>query len=152
MSSVNNVIGEKTLLEKRIEGFWNRLKEICKSRASFRKQIEVDLRHIAFRAYETNDPVRNAIDNEKIASVIIHGWLNKQKCRFQDPIEIVVEGKFEGLMVVDIQKQKEFELDKICVRVVVRERKPKHLIVTVYPDRGGEIDMNSTPKVPNEIW
>ena len=149
---MTEIISEKALEDKRIAGFWEQLKGLCRSRSSFMKHIEVDRRHIAFRAAQTNDPVRNSMHNEKIASVLTHGWLNRNHCRSEAPMEIAVEGKFENLEVIDTQKAALTTIEVICVRVVVRERRPRHLVVTVYPDRSGEIDPNITPKVPNEIW
>ena len=93
---MTEIISEKALEDKRIAGFWEQLKGLCRSRSSFMKHIEVDRRHIAVRAAQTNDPVRNSIHNEKIASVLTRGWLNRNRCRSEGDRDRSGQGNRSG--------------------------------------------------------
>ena len=125
---------------------------LCGSRKAFKSAFEIDRHHVAVRAAQTASHLRWSLMNEEpLASIIKHGVLNAACSNDQNPIEIAVEGRFKDFQWVDpsqITGKMEGAEATLCVRVVVRERRPKHLIVTVYvlPEN------LALPEVANEIW
>ena len=136
----------------RLQKFHTLCISLCASRKTFKGAFEIDRHHVAARATQTASHLRWSLMNEEaLACVIKHGILNEPFSNDQNPIEIAIEGRFKDFQWVDpsqITGKMEGIEPTLCVRVVVRERKPKHLVVTVYvlPE-----DLALT-EVPNEIW
>jgi hypothetical protein len=91
---MGNLINQSTVDEKRLERFLGEVRDYCRSSKAFKKKIEIDVSHIAFRAAQANQEIRNAITPEQIASLILHGELHRQTCKVSSPLEIVLDGRF----------------------------------------------------------
>ncbi|MBF0441905.1 MAG: hypothetical protein HQK54_08385 [Oligoflexales bacterium] len=148
---MENLIPEQKVLDKRFQQFHSKIKSICNSPKNFKNGFDVQIGHIAWRAAQTMTDVRNAISNEKIASILIHGRVNEKHCNSSKPLELVVEGRFAELIVVEFNPIQEKKIKDVSIRVVVREGSPKHIIVTLYP-LTSEANVSSIPEVPNEVW
>jgi len=143
------------MADKRLHSFRQTLMQYCRKRSTFRNHIDINVCHVAKRSQEAIEPARVAITPELVAAMILHGAMNRSRCIVTGKLEIALEGKYAE---VRYPKQMSgngwvevIERD-LCVRVIVRETRPKHLVVTVYPDRCGDIDPNTVPRVPHEIW
>lgn len=66
---------------------------------------------------------------------------------------LAIEAKLKNFKWVDMNKMQEVTEREICVRLAVEESSPKHIVLSVYPDRLGEIDPLTTPEVDHEtVW
>ena len=138
-------------MSNRAEVFHRTVIHLCSSRNNFRNHFEVDRGHILFRSAQTGSDIRHALStNEVVSAVLTHGKLNKQRSHEKTSVEIAVEAKLSEFRWLDFSKAIEITENSVCVRVIVRERKPKHLVVTIYRD--DSIDPKSVPEVPHAIW
>ena len=144
-------IPENRMLDRRLEKFHSKLKSICNSSPSFKKSIDVQVGHIAWRAAQTMSDVRNAITNEHLASILINGRVNEKQCNTSAPLELVVEGRFVELMVLEFNPVRESKHNNVAIRVAVREGSPKHIVITLYP-LTSEQDLSGIPEVPKNVW
>ena len=139
--------------QARLKKFSRRVIEACRSRKSFRKQMEVDYGHIMWSAANKGQGVRLSFDNETIASVIVRGVLNETKSKPTGRIEAAFDAVVIAFRCTDWDAKEEIKIDKLALRAVVRETKPKMLVVTIYPDNGsGDFDLNSIPEISNDVW
>lgn len=138
----------------KIERFRKSLAQYCGKQSIFDSAIKLGMSHIGKRAGETQDWVRIAVGKEQIASIILRGYVNHSRSFVNSKTEIAIEDKFAQFKYTRLGKDGPEEVNEqdLCVRVVIRESSPKHLVVTVYPDREGQIDKATTPKVPYEVW
>lgn len=137
--------------DPKLAAFVRQLPDYCRSKKTFHKEVDINVSHIAFRAAETNKYIRHAVSTpEKIAAVILDGIVNEPRSVFGSAIQVAFEGKFANLRFVDWDKNEETTVAQACVRVVVKQSRPKHLVVTVYVDSTGDIDAAATPEVRNE--
>lgn len=127
---------------------------LCANRGSFKASFVLARKHIGERAAEANQYVRFALEtDEKVAALITHGKLNEERSRSMSPIELAIEGKFLNLEVVDWSNLSSIStkiVELVCARVIVKEGRPKHLIISIYPETN--LDPSLTPEVPNDIW
>ena len=143
---------DNLLMEKRLEKFLIQIRNICRSSGTFRKKIDVQVGHIAWRASETGSEIRNAINHEKIASILLNGRVNEGRCLSSKRLELVVEGRFSEIVYVASVPAREVKEKNVGFRVVVREGSTKHVVVTLYHLKNSDIETSSLPEVPNEIW
>lgn len=149
---VINFVTDTLLSNKRLERFLVQIRNICRSSGTFRKKIDVQVGHIAWRAMETGSEIRNAINHEKIASILLNGCVNKERCLISKRIELVVEGRFSEITYIASRPAREVKEKNAGFRVVVREGSAKHVVVTLYHLKNSETDTSTLPEVPNEIW
>ncbi|MCX6104312.1 MAG: hypothetical protein NTY08_00580 [Proteobacteria bacterium] len=142
----------QSMNDRRLEKFVNQVRDICRSPKSFKSRMDVDVGHIAWRAQAAGQDIRNAIDQEKMASLIINGTLRSQNCRTTPPIEAVFDGRFADLVETLFNPIRELKHQNIGVRIVVREGSAKHLVVTIHPLGSSPADLMSLPEVPHDIW
>ncbi|MCB9228485.1 MAG: hypothetical protein H6618_02650 [Deltaproteobacteria bacterium] len=144
--------GSIDIESKRLDKFHTTLKQYCCKRNTFKDNVRVDVRHISFRASQTDNNIRRAIDNMHIAAIILGGRINYRTSNATPPMELALEGKLVDFSVTDWNTFKSENVDYVCVKVVVREKGKgkKHLVVTVYPDNS--MDHKTTPEVNYEIW
>ena len=139
--------------EKKLNQFHKQLKAVVGSAESFRRNIDVSKSHIYKRAAETGNSLRYVFDNESLAALIFGGAINVRKSVSSHPIQLAIEAMFEELRIVDWEKKEERLIKKLAVRVIVKESRPKHFVVTVYPDdSSGDFDKIKIPEVSNEFW
>lgn len=150
---MGSVVTAEQLQNLRLEAFHRHLKTICASRGSFNRRIEIDMGHVLTRASQEDDQLLILLAADlRVAALITDGAINLDRCRLGPPLEIAIEGKFLNLRIVDVRAISERIIPCICARLVVRERQPKHLVVTVYPDHSNEINPATTPESRHEIW
>ena len=142
---------DKEFREVRLEKFHETLRQLARTKLSFNKSVEVDVGHIVRRGSES-DAFRWALSNEIIAAIVLKGKLNLGKCNGVSPLELAIEGKLLNFKWIDAKAVCERTEAVACIRVVIRERKPKHYVVTAYRDLEGKIDPNDTPEVDHEVW
>lgn len=151
---VDAVIGPERMKHLRLEKFHTVCISYCSSRKAFKSAFDIDRHHVAVRAGQTISHLRWSLMNEEpLGSVIKNGLLNAACSRDSNPTEIAIEGFFRDFPWVDPSQVtgKHSGVEPIlCARVVVRERRPKHLIVTVYVLPSDQQSL--LPEVPNEIW
>jgi hypothetical protein len=105
------------------------------------------------RAGETLEGLRVVLSaHEVVASIIAHGKLDFSRCKPTSPIRLAIEAKLVNFEWMDVITKKTNMEVVVCVRVVVEERSPKHLVVSVYPDRRNEISPDLVPEVPHANW
>lgn len=126
---------------------------MCSSRKQFLACFEVDQSHILYQGLAKNRK-RLALTDEDLAAVILCGELLLAHCEArQNVVQIAVEGAFKNFSWVDYAGPGETKskIESIAqVRVVIRERKPRHLIVTAYVLE--PIEKRHIPEVSREIW
>jgi hypothetical protein len=139
--------------DKLLVKFVHKLKDYCRSFTAFSKKVEIDRGHISKRAAVTNQDIRNVViqNRELIASLIINGELVKARCRFNPPIEAVFEGTFCNISTYNPANYEPILIEKIPVRIIARENRPKHLIVSVHEITDRE-DTSLLPEVPKNVW
>jgi hypothetical protein len=146
-------VGLTDLGESKLQQFHKQLKALVGSPESFRRNIEVGKMHIYKRASETSNMFRYVFDSESIAALIFGGIINVPKSAKSHPLQLAIEGVFKELRVVDWDKKEERIIKKLAVRVIVKESRPKHFVVTIYPDDGsGDFDIKKLPEVSNDFW
>ncbi|MGK5086126.1 hypothetical protein WDW86_01075 [Bdellovibrionota bacterium FG-2] len=137
----------------RYKSFHHRCRGMCSSRKQFLACFEIDQSHILHQGLAKNRK-RLALIDEDLASVILGGALLESRCEAkQSAVQIVIEGCFKNFSWVDYTGRGETQakVEPIAqVRVVIRERKPRHLIVTAYildpPEK------RIIPEVNREVW
>lgn len=149
---MGDIVSGRNMNDRRVEKFVGQVRDICRSAHSFKKQIDVNVSHIAWRAQAAAQDIRNAIDHEKMAGVIIHGVLRMQNCRVTSPIEVVFDGRFTELVETVFNPVREVKHQNVGIRIVVREGSSKHIVVTVHPLTLSAIDLMQLPEVPHDIW
>ena len=149
---MGKLVPEAVVSDKRVQKFLNEIREACKSPGRFRQKIDVNVGHIAFRAAQTGADVRNAMDNERIASMILNGTINDRHCRMGNPIELAFEGVFAELKAVVTDPVREVAFTNVPMRVVVRQGSSKHIVVTLYPLQPHDVDVTKLPEVPRHVW
>jgi hypothetical protein len=121
---------------------WKQFHERCKnnaaSKASYRRYFEEERRHISSRSADQNSSLRSAIGSEHIAAIIRQGLLLENSCAAGSQLEIAILGKFINFQYVELGTPQDVTSTKtiteLIVRIVIRERKSRALIVTVYRD------------------
>jgi hypothetical protein len=139
---------------KDLDKFVAGIRNYCRSFRTFVNKIRVNRGHLVERAGETNQHIRNVVlgNQEMIASLIIHGALVKARCHFTHPIEAVFEGNFCDVSVAIFESNyREVNFERIPVRVVVREDKPRHVVVSVHEITDRK-NTSSLPEVPKNVW
>lgn len=151
---VATIVGQERMTHLMIEKFHSICISYCNSRKAFKSAFEIDHRHVAVRAGQTINHLRWSLMNEEpLASLIKNALLNSASSQEQNPTELAVEGWFKDFPWVDPSQctgKMEGVEPVLCARIIVRERKPKHLIVTVYVLPNEE--QAKLPEVPYEIW
>jgi hypothetical protein len=108
---------------------------MCSSRKQFYSCFEVDQGHILQQGLAKNQK-RLALNDEDIASIVRNGELNIDRCETRgNTVQIAVEGLFKDFSWIDYSgtgPMTEKIEPNAQIRVIVRERKPKHLVVTAY--------------------
>ncbi len=138
--------------DRRLDKFVSQVRDICKSPISFKKSIDVNVGHIAWRAAEGAQDIRNAIDAEKMAALIIQGSLRTENCKGTSPIEAVFDGRFAELTEIQFSPVREVKHQNQGIRIVVREGASKHIVVTVHPLSLPNDELMSLPEVTHDIW
>ncbi|MBF0207432.1 MAG: hypothetical protein HQK53_11140 [Oligoflexia bacterium] len=149
--SNDNVVMPGRLAKGRVELFHKKCIEKCRSKKTFDEGFLVDKSHIAKGILK--NPKRSALTNEDIAAVIQQGILHYETCTYSYPIEIVVKGIIKDFEWTDLSSRKiaTYIEDKVEVKVVIRERRPRDIIVTAYiTDMGAKISTNK--EISREIW
>jgi hypothetical protein len=149
---MGSLIPERQVIDKRLQRFLAIIRDVCRSSTSFKQKIDVQIGLIAWRAAETGSDVRNAISNERIASVILSGRVNQGQCKMVNPVELAIEGRFTELGVVAFNPVREIKMENVGVRVVVREGSSKHIVVTVNHLKAKDTDILSLPEVQHVVW
>lgn len=149
---MENLIPEPQLDKKRIEKFTAQVRDICRSSKSFRKRIDIDVSHIAWRAGTAGQDIRNAMDAEKMASLILNGEICLPNCKTTSPLEIVFDGRFKEIIETQFNPIREVKHINVGFRIVVREGSHKHIIVTVHPLNLEPTLLEKLPEIPNEVW
>jgi hypothetical protein len=122
---MSGLIPEQQITDKRLERFQGVIRDICRSSKAFKHKVDVQLSHIAWRAAQTGSDVRNAMNHERIASVILSGKLNQKHCRVANPVELAFEGRFIDLCLVTFNPVQEIKMENVGIRVIVREGSSK---------------------------
>lgn len=149
----NGVVDLQRMARRRLEKFHAQCRESAKSRKNFEKNFMVDSRHIGKRAGDQNSSIRNSIRDEHIAAVILGGQLAYGDCKDSHPIVIAIDGIFRDfryIEMLDTQGMRETVLERVRVRVVLRDGRVRITVVTVYSMQD-RLDEN-VPEVEYEIW
>ncbi len=145
---------ESTAVDRYFIEFHSKLKSYAVSRPLFTKHVRIDTVHTGRRVVETSDALRSALAlHLPVACVVLDGNLNSQRSN-KGKKEIAIEGKFKHFTYVDVLSQTE-KTETFGVRLVVREHPTsnvKYVVVTIYPDRQGEMDLTILPEVRHELW
>ena len=134
--------------DARAERFHESLKSICRRRPDFDVHVEVDFGHLEEKV---TDPIRLVLGKERIASLIRYGDLNLDRSKVYGQVEIALEGYFKNFSYTDLNSGELKTKAKLPVRVIIRERNPRHLVVTVYPDRSLK-KKKTLKEIPDECW
>jgi hypothetical protein len=147
------IVPAEMVLDKRLQKFLTTVCEICRSSSQFKRKIDVQDGHIAFRAAQTGADIRNAMTHELIASVLLNGRVNTKQSRTGNPIELVLEGRFVELSYIKLNPSiEEVKVRNAAMRVVIREGTSKYVVVTLYPLKQEDTDIMSLPEVPKYVW
>jgi hypothetical protein len=149
---MSKMVSVRQITDKRLEKFLVGIRDICRSSSGFKRKIDVQIGHIAWRAAETASDVRNGMSHERIASVILAGRVNEKQCKFQNPVELAIEARFAKFTIVAFNPIRELIMQNVGIRVVVREGSAKHIVVTVYHLKDQDSYVLDLPEVPHVIW
>ena len=148
-----NVLEIKGFLEKRHLEFHEKIKEMCVNRQRFKGGFKVNYSHIDKKSGV--EFVRANLGDEQLASVIRGGQLNFEECQAKGSncCEVAIEACMLNLQCVDFSKSedKAITLPKVWLRVVVREKRKLHVVVTAYELHEDKINLQ-VPEVESEIW
>lgn len=146
---MNKIVGLRRFVKRRFEKFHQKCIECCDSKNRFYRHFEIDSYHITAQGLK-KDIKRLSITAEDTAALIQQGSLNLDHCEEKPKLRIAIEGNFEefewlniGNGAMQIEPMQE-------VRVIVEERKPKSLVVTVYTIRPPL--QYKVPIVNREVW
>lgn len=135
----------------KLDAFLKKCREAARSRKTFKTKFTVQVNHVTKRGQDQNSSIRYAITDEHMASVILHGTLDYADCEMK-PTTIAVDGVFSDFRYVEFLKTgtaREVQIEKLSVRVVVREGYSALIIVTIYT---GKKAPEQLKEVPNEVW
>jgi hypothetical protein len=149
-----DVIELKRESQRRLEKFHRKCRELACSRASFRRSFAIDQDHIVVRGAEQNSSLRAGIEPQHIAAVIIGGRLNLPTCRDSYPMMLAIDAVFRDFSYVEFQTtspSSTIRIDRLQIRVVLRDQRIKIAVVTVHPNQD-KVDL-SMPEVDHEnVW
>ncbi len=147
---MRKLVGIEAMDMRRLETFVTRVRDVCRSPSSFKKSVEIDVGHVAWRAAQSKQEVRNSMTREHIATLIMNGVVDQKSCRFAAPMEAAIDGRFASIGVTFLDPVREEIWTNVALRAVVRDVAPRYLVVTVYPCPLEKTD--SLPEVPTNVW
>jgi hypothetical protein len=140
--------------QRRLEKFHRRCQELARSRVSFRRSFAIDQDHIVVRGAEQNSSLRAAMEPQHIAAVVMGGRLNLPTCRDSHPMMLAIDAVFRDFCYVEFQTSAPsttIRIDRLQIRVVLRDQRIKIAVVTVHPNQD-KVDL-SMPEVDHEnVW